>query len=1124
MPTDRSSGTAGGISQSYTPGRFDILDILGLAEAQKIDGWMSEEELSFLGSHAAEAKTALQIGCYKGRSSYVIGKNIKGSLLDIDSFVGDFGNALSSADLAATYIKNIDELLGTKIEVMIGNSQDILKILNKKFDLIFIDGSHSYINVKKDIQLSIPLLRPGGLLCGHDYSHSLEVKRAVDDIFGENVKLYNNTSIWFINDGMAIKGYLSDKSKKGKKIISKANIRKLHLGCGAKILPDYINIDLYRSEADLQLDITDLSFFEDYTIDEIYLNAVFEHLYSFEQEKALSEWHRVLKQGGIIRIDSTPDFDEVIKAYIAQTNGNTRNIFDLDEVMRYTHGVYCEADKIGGLHKDIFTKKKLKRLLENAGFEVTHIESMRWGNEPNPVNINVQARKPRDINKDKLPTESFSAVYCVYDDDVWLTKSLSSVYCCCDRIIFLIGDRPWHGNRSDNNSTLRCIQNFPDPHRKIQIIYGTWENEADQRNAGLQLVKKEGHDYCFIIDADEIYDSAQLKNMMIFATTHPEIECWHMTWDTYWKTPSFKIEPREPFKPVVFVKSDGARFTENRDVSGNSHGFVPPEIGFCHHLSYARSDEQVRKKIATFSHAQEIHTDWFQSVWKAWDADHLLLNLHPTHPPAYRQAVYQPIIALPPVLRSSVTDHPSAANQTSIVILTFNQLDHTKKCVNSIQKHTPEAHEIIFVDNASTDGTVEWLRQMIHENSNYRLIENKENLGFAAGNNQGLAEANGDYLLLLNNDTVVTEGWLARMLSVFNRYLEVGIVGPVSNYVSGPQQVKGGSYQNLEEMQCFAKQWSAEHQEQTMEFQRVVGFCLLAKREVIDRIGGLDEQFGSGNFEDDDFCLRAAVAGYKARIAQDAFIHHTGSQTFKAAGINYQKSLEHNWEIFKTKWKLPQNLPYGAPYNLNPDPKNLSQYYIPLPPKSKISLTSNINPLEKTRDPLVPISIFKKMVQSELTAGNWEQAIQLLTEALNSNQANAAAEGLWNDLGYCYFMANLPHQAETAFSHGLKINPRNLDLLNNLASLYLHQEDYSRATDYVNSALRLNPHDVGALRTLGDCAIKLARFDDALRAYVHIKMLSPATDGLDQMIAELARLAGPCATQPERKRHQPRPT
>ncbi len=266
----------------------------------------------------------------------------------------------------------------------------------------------------------------------------------------------------------------------------------------------------------------------------------------------------------------------------------------------------------------------------------------------------------------------------------------------------------------------------------------------------------------------------------------------------------------------------------------------------------------------------------------------------------------------------------------SIIILAFNQLKHTKLCLQSIEQHTAQPYELILVDNGSTDGTLDYLRTYANGRTNVRVIANKENLGFAAGNNQGLAVANGTHVLLLNNDTVVTEGWLTRMVSVFERFVDVGIVGPVSNNISGPQKVPGAIYQSLKDMPLYAKQWSSEHRGQSFEVQRVVGFCLLAKREVIDRIGGLDETFGSGNFEDDDFCLRAAAAGFKARIAQDAFIHHTGSQTFKGAGIDYRQSLLRNWEIFKTKWKLPQDLPYGANYTLTLDTGDLSHYFIPL--------------------------------------------------------------------------------------------------------------------------------------------------------------------------------------------------
>jgi GT2 family glycosyltransferase/acetyltransferase-like isoleucine patch superfamily enzyme/cytochrome c-type biogenesis protein CcmH/NrfG/glycosyltransferase involved in cell wall biosynthesis len=461
---------------------------------------------------------------------------------------------------------------------------------------------------------------------------------------------------------------------------------------------------------------------------------------------------------------------------------------------------------------------------------------------------------------------------------------------------------------------------------------------------------------------------------------------------------------------------------------------------------------------------------------------------------------------------------------TSIIILAFNQLKDTKLCLQSIENHTPQPYELILVDNGSTDNTLDYLQKYADDHSNVQVIANKENLGFAAGNNQGLAVAKGNYVLMLNNDTVVAKGWLGRMLAVFERYPEVGIVGPVSNNVSGPQQVREASYRTLKDMPSFAKKWSAEHVGKSLEYQRVVGFCLLAKRAVIDRIGGLDEKFGSGNFEDDDFCLRAAAAGYKARIALDAFIHHTGSQTFKGAGINYQQSLLRNWEIFKTKWKLPQDLHYGANYSINLDTRDLSRYYIPLSPGAGISPSIINTPTrEEAEATAAAIAMFEKMVEDAQTDGNWERAIQLLTEELNHNHTSDEVVSLCNALGYSYFMAGLPRQAEIAFKSGLAINSRNLDLLNNIASLYMQQEEYDNAADYVNRALRLDPHDVGALGTLGDCAIKLGKFNVALRAYEQVKKLSPATDGIDQTIADLARLAKAEASAPDKTTPNPTP-
>jgi len=234
------------------------------------------------------------------------------------------------------------------------------------------------------------------------------------------------------------------------------------------------------------------------------------------------------------------------------------------------------------------------------------------------------------------------------------------------------------------------------------------------------------------------------------------------------------------------------------------------------------------------------------------------------------------------------------------------------------------------VDNGSTDSTTNYLQDYVAEHKNVRVVLNASNHGFAAGNNQGLALARGDSVVLLNNDTVVTEGWLGRMLAIFDRYPEVGIVGPVSNHVTGTQQVANVPYQTLEEMHEFAAKWATEHAGKSTEINRIVAFCLLMRRAVIKRIGGLDEQFLIGNFEDDDFCHRAGLAGFKARIAKDVFIHHTGGQTFQGAGIDHRKSMERNWRLFKTKWDIPAQVPLGQGYYIPHQTPDVARYFIPL--------------------------------------------------------------------------------------------------------------------------------------------------------------------------------------------------
>ncbi|MDP4099417.1 glycosyltransferase family 2 protein [Paenibacillus sp. P96] len=233
------------------------------------------------------------------------------------------------------------------------------------------------------------------------------------------------------------------------------------------------------------------------------------------------------------------------------------------------------------------------------------------------------------------------------------------------------------------------------------------------------------------------------------------------------------------------------------------------------------------------------------------------------------------------------------------MILTRNQMALTQACLDSIRRHTREPYELILVDNGSTDGTLDYLRSQ----PDVILIENGENKGFAKGCNQGFERSNGDYIMFLNNDTVVTENWMTHLLRALNEDPRIGMVGPVTNYSSGHQQISVG-YTTMEGLESFSRQHQEIYAGIYNEVRRLVGFCLLTKRAVLEEVGLFDEIYGLGNYEDDDLSLRMLRSGYGMRVVLDSFIHHVGHATTQneLPDSNLSLLLQRNAAIATQKW------------------------------------------------------------------------------------------------------------------------------------------------------------------------------------------------------------------------------
>lgn len=236
--------------------------------------------------------------------------------------------------------------------------------------------------------------------------------------------------------------------------------------------------------------------------------------------------------------------------------------------------------------------------------------------------------------------------------------------------------------------------------------------------------------------------------------------------------------------------------------------------------------------------------------------------------------------------------------ETTIIIPCKDGLPYTKACLRSIEKHTNAPHKIIVVDDGSGQKTQDFLKKQ----ERIEVIRNKKSQGFPFSSNQGASKVKSDFFIIMNNDVEVTDNWLTMLLDTMKANQRIGVLGPKTNRISGPQQDPNARYSSMAEMQKYAETIRNRKPPRLEFWPRIVFFCVLIRTALYKQIGGLDENFGLGNFEDDDYCLRATLTGWNCAIDHNVFVHHYGSKTFGKMGKGFNELLERNKKYFKEKW------------------------------------------------------------------------------------------------------------------------------------------------------------------------------------------------------------------------------
>lgn len=248
-----------------------------------------------------------------------------------------------------------------------------------------------------------------------------------------------------------------------------------------------------------------------------------------------------------------------------------------------------------------------------------------------------------------------------------------------------------------------------------------------------------------------------------------------------------------------------------------------------------------------------------------------------------------------------------------VAVPTINGSQRCRDLVANLTRFYPGEVEFAIVNNGSrADETAAYLQLQIDFPNHVHLLNLKKNVGYGRGANVGLdflqKEQRFDLFVVSNDDVIPSIDCVPQLVSALSELSDggqnPGVIGPVTNEISGKQKVDIGSYSNLAEMLDRSELYHRDNHSSATRVNQLRGLFMVITPKCLEAVGGFDPRFGLGNFEDDDHNLRCRCAGYSLWIADGAFLHHTGSTTFNELKIDYSANIDRNLQLIQEKWGM----------------------------------------------------------------------------------------------------------------------------------------------------------------------------------------------------------------------------